>query len=116
MAAQAVDSDAASIDLTNKKSDINEVLDIHSANKLFSKTATNDLLKGANGTGEKLSMLVEDGASASGGAIVVTNLLDSQTSSPTMKREYVESIVPITSSRVTTSNNPNNRSSKQQPS
>ena len=59
-----------------------------------------------------MTMLVQDGAIGNGGGIIVTNLLDSQTSSPTMKKDLAEQLAPITSSRIANSTDPNNRASK----
>ena len=93
-------TDAVSIDLTNKKQDSSQLdmLDAQ-ANKLFSKTATNELLGASNG----MSSFNPEGQ------IMVTNLLDSQTSSPTMKPEVIDNVASFGNSKIGSVGNSSNQ-------
>ena len=93
-------TDAVSIDLTNKKQDSSQLDMIDAqANKLFSKTATNELLAVSNG----MSNFNPEGQ------IMVTNLLDSQTSSPTMKPEVIDNVASFGNSKIGSVGNSSNQ-------
>ena len=91
-----------SIDLTNKKPDSSQLEMIDpQANKLFSKTATNDLLGVSNG----MSSFNNNPE----GQIMVANLLDSQTSSPTMKQDVCDNVASFGNSKIGSVGNSSNQ-------